>query len=82
MTVSVGRLQKALHLIIKVLGILVLLLVNVGTPIHEPVPFWTIKIHPAQQLLHQMTEFISYIDYSQLFSIVHSHIPFSSRSSC
>lgn len=30
MTVSVGRLQKALRLIIKVLGTLVLLLVNVG----------------------------------------------------
>lgn len=82
MTVSVGRLQKALHLIIKVLGILVLLLVNVGIPIQAPVPSYTIKIHPAQQLLHKMTEFISYIDYSQLFSRVHSHEPFSSHSSC
>lgn len=82
MIVSGGRLQKALHLIIKVLGILVLLLVNVGIPIHAPMPSWTIKIHPAQQLLHKMTEFVSYIDCSQLFSIVHSHVPFSSRSSC
>lgn len=82
MTVSVGRLQKALRLIIKVLGTLVLLLVNVGIPVHEPVPLWTIKIHPAQQLPHKMTEFISFVDCSQLFSIVHSHVPFSSRSSC
>lgn len=43
MTVSVGRLQKVLHPIIKVLGILVMFSVNVDIPIHAPVTLQNIK---------------------------------------